>query len=204
MNTCLPLFWSIERDIAHVFVKLIEEWRKNLDGNYIVGGVLMDLPKAFDCIPHDLLIAKLDSYGLDRNLLKYINSYLDNRKQCVRISNINSSFNDIISGVPQGSIVGPVLFVAFFNDFFFFMQYATVHNFADGNTLSGFAKTVDKLKKILKSESECAIKWFTRNGMFVNPDKFKPFVIDKKEKTTQTRRYKLATKIFKLCHQLSY
>ena len=64
----------------HVLAILIEEWRKNLDDDYIVGGVPMDLPKAFDCIPHDLLIAKLDSYALDRNLLKYRNSYLDNSK----------------------------------------------------------------------------------------------------------------------------
>ena len=89
----------------------------------------MGLSKAFDCIQHCLLIGKLDSYGLDRNLLKYINSYLDNRKQCVRINNINSTFNDIISGVLQGSVGGPILFNAFFNDFFFFMQHATVHTY---------------------------------------------------------------------------
>ena len=74
----------------HVLARLIEEWRKNLDDDYIVGGILTDLSKTFDCIPRDLLIAKLDSFGLDRNLLKYINSYLDNRKQCMRINNINS------------------------------------------------------------------------------------------------------------------
>ena len=165
----------------HVLVRLIEEWRKNLDDDCIVGGVFMDLSKAFDCIPYDLLFAKLDSYGLDRNLLKYINSYLDNRKQCVRINNINRiAFNDIISGAPQGSVVGPILFNAFFNDFFFFIKHATVHNFADDNTLSSFANTFDKLKEILESKSKCAIEWFTRNGMFVNPDKFKAFVIDEK------------------------
>ena len=58
----------------------------------------MDLPKALDCIPYDLLFAKLDSYGLDRNLLKCVNSYLDNRKERGCIGNINSDFNDIISG----------------------------------------------------------------------------------------------------------
>ena len=79
-----------------------------------------NLSKTFDCNPHDLLITKLDSYGLDRNLLKYINSYLGKRKQCVRINDINSDFNDIFSGVPQGSVVGQILFNAFFNDFFFF------------------------------------------------------------------------------------
>ena len=94
----------------------------------------MDLSKPFDCIPHDLLIAKLDSYCLDRNLLKYINSYLDIRKQCACVNNINRAFNDIISGNPQGSEVGPVLFNAFLNDCFFFIKHATVHNFAGDNT----------------------------------------------------------------------
>ena len=99
---------------------------------------------------------------------------------CVCVNNINSAFNDIISENPQGSEVGPVSFNAFFNDFFFFIKHATVHNFADDNTLSSFAKTFEKLKKILESESECAIDWFTTNGIFVNPDEFKAFIIDKK------------------------
>ena len=101
------------------------------------------------------------------------------------INNINSAFNNIISGIQQGSVVGPILFNAFFNYFFFFMQHATVHNFADSNTLSSFAKTFDKLKEILESESQCTTEWFTRNGMFVNPDKFKAFVIDKKNYTNE-------------------
>ena len=165
----------------------------------------MDLPKAFDCIPDDLLIAKLDSYSLGRNLLNYINSYLDNRKQCVRINSINSDFYYIISGVPQGSVVGPILFNAFFNDFFFFMQHAIVHNFAEDNTLSSFTKTFNKQKEILQYQSECAIEWFTKNVMFVNPDKFKAFVIDKKKRKNCTNeKIQIATKIFKLYHQLNY
>ena len=118
----------------------------------LLGGVLMDLSKVFDCIPHNLLIVKLDSYGLERNLLKYVNLYLDNRKQCVRIDNINSFFSDIISGVSQSSVVGPILFNKFFNYFFFFMQHATVHNFAGDKALSSFAKIFTKLKEILESE----------------------------------------------------
>ena len=105
----------------YVLVRLIEELRKNVDGEYIVRGVLMDLSKAFDRIPHDLLIARLDSYGLYRKLRKYINSYLDKRKQYVRINNINNDFNDF-----NGSVVGPILFNASFSDFFFFMlQFIT-------------------------------------------------------------------------------
>ena len=89
---------------------MIEEWRVKLNNDYIVRAILMDLSKAFDCIPHDLLIAKLHVYGFDENALVLIHSYLKRRKQAVRISNTYSSFQTILSGVPQGSILGPVLF----------------------------------------------------------------------------------------------
>ena len=71
----------------HVIIRLIDEWRKALDNNFVVGAVLSGLSKAFDCIPHDLLIAKLTVYGLSEEDLIYILSYLSNRKQCVRINN---------------------------------------------------------------------------------------------------------------------
>lgn len=67
----------------HVLLNLIEEWRKKLDDNYIVGAVLTDLSKAFDCINHDLIIAKFTAYGFQKSALCYIFSYLTNRKQCV-------------------------------------------------------------------------------------------------------------------------
>ena len=70
----------------------------------------MDLSKAFDCIPHDLIIAKLAAYGFKRETLRLIYSYLKGRKQCVKINNTYSDYNEIISGVPQGSILGPVFF----------------------------------------------------------------------------------------------
>ena len=123
----------------------------------------MDLSKAFDCIPHDLLIAKLSAYGLNGNALKYIYTYLNNRKQCVRVSNVCSDFKDIISGVLQGSVVGPKLFNTFLNDFFFCIRKASVHNFADDNALSSFAKSVTLLVEILMAESQNAIKWFSEN-----------------------------------------
>ena len=106
----------------HVLLRLLEEWRKCLDNNYVVGGVLMDLSKAFDCVPHNLLIAKLEVYGINENLLAYLHSYLSNRKQCVRINNVTSNFETFISGVVQGSIVGSNLFNWFFNDFFYFIE----------------------------------------------------------------------------------
>ena len=84
----------------HVLIRLIEEWRKNLDNNYFIRGVLMDLSKASNCIPHDLVIAKLAANGFDKNMICYIYLYLKNRKQCVSVNNIKSTFEEITSGVP--------------------------------------------------------------------------------------------------------
>ena len=100
----------------HVLLRLIENWKAALDSNLFTGAVLMDLSKAFDCIPHDLLIAKLHACGLSFETLTFLNSYLRDRKQCVNINNICSDFLKILSGVPQGSILGPILFNTFLND----------------------------------------------------------------------------------------
>ena len=82
----------------HVLIRMVEEWKENLDNNFIVGAVLTDLSKAFDCIPHDLLIAKLSAYGLNSDSLCYIYSHLKDHKQCVQINNKQSGFYTIISG----------------------------------------------------------------------------------------------------------
>ena len=97
----------------HVLIRLSEDWRNKLDNNNVVVAVLTDLSKAFDCIPHDLSMAKLNAYGFNRDTVAYIYSYLKNRKQCVRINGTRSYLGDIISGVPQGSILGPILYNLF-------------------------------------------------------------------------------------------
>ena len=85
----------------HVLIRLIEDWRSKLDNNYLVGAIILDLSKVFDCIPHDLLIAKLHAYGFDEDALVLIYSSLKRRKQCVRINNTYSSFKRLYLVYPR-------------------------------------------------------------------------------------------------------
>ena len=141
----------------------------------------MDLSKTFDCLPHDLVTAKLAAYGFGKNMICYISSYLKSRKKCVSVNNIKSTFEEIILGISQGSIVGPILFNIILNDFFYFMLVASAHNFADDNTLSSFAKTTENLISILKSESEIATNWFKDYRIIVNSSKFQVIIFDKRK-----------------------
>ena len=105
--------------MQHVITHLVEEWREHLDENCFVGPVLTDLPKAFDWIPHDPLIGKFVAYGFSDTALRYVYSYQSNRKQCVRINNAYRNYQKIVSGVPQGSILGSIFFNLSINDSFF-------------------------------------------------------------------------------------
>ena len=92
----------------HALISLIEHWRTALDKKGYAGAVLMDLSKAFDCINHELLLAKLHAYGFSIKALKTIKAYLSNRKQRVKVNTSFSSWFDLLTGVPQGLVLGPL------------------------------------------------------------------------------------------------
>ena len=127
----------------HVLMRLIENWKRALDENFQIGTVLIDLSKAFDCIPHDLLIAKLYAYGLNEETITFFYSYLKRRGQRVRIDDILSSFQVLIYGVHQGSILDMILFNIFVNDLLEVLKNSDVFNFADDNTISVVSKNRD-------------------------------------------------------------
>ena len=111
----------------------------------------------------------------------FLNSYWKDWKQNVWINNIFSPFENILSGVPQGFILGPILFNIFLDGLFLCIKKSYLNNFADDNTITVTCKTLTGLLKTLEQESESAISWFKQNQMIVNADKFQAIILNKKE-----------------------
>ena len=133
---------------------------------------MTDLSEAFDCLPRDLLIAKLQAYGLDMASLKLLHSYLTKRRQRVKINNTYSSWSEILFGVPQGSILGPLLFNIFLCDLFLFVPDISIANYADDNTPHATDKYLETVLKDFEQGSDTLLKWFTANLLKANPEKY--------------------------------
>ena len=157
----------------YALINLLQKWQKCLDASDgIVGTLLMDLSKAYDCVNHDLIIAKLEAYGVGENSLRLIQNYLSQRQQRVKVGSSFSEWLEIILGIPQGSILGPILFNVFINDLLLFIKETDICNFADDTTLYACGKELDTISFKLEIETNTAIQWLKDNEMVQNPSKF--------------------------------
>ena len=155
----------------HCLLVLIEKCRKVLDKRGYAGVLLTDLSKAFYCINHELLLAKLHAYGFSLKSLTFIQSYLSNRIQRVRINSSFSCYSNVESGVPQGSISGPLFFHIFICDFFFDDIDIDLANYADDTTLYAYDLENVKVIKLLEKNIDKLLDWFSDNFLKSNPDK---------------------------------
>ena len=158
-------------------LNMIEHFKKSLDNGEYVACLSMDLSKAFDCLPHCLTICKLYSYGVSREACTLIASYLRGRKQRIKLGNSRSEWAELLKGVPQGSILGPLIFNIFLNDIFYFVSNSDLYNYADDNCISVSHKDISVLSAQLENEAQVMAKWFADNSMKANADKFQGIIL---------------------------
>ena len=152
-------------------LRLVEACKKTMDNGGVAGAVLTDLSKAFDCLNHELLIAKLNAYGFSRSALLFIRSYLTDRKQRVKVNGSFSTWTETVRGVPQGSVLGPLLFNIYLNDLFMFLEETEICNYADDTTIYACGPNIENVIMHLENDALKITEWFPNNFMKLNEDK---------------------------------
>ena len=156
---------------THALIDLTEDIRQAIDNNKYSCGVFIDLQKAFDTVDHDILLKKLDHYGIRGVANDWFRSYLENRKQYVHISGSDSKLKNVDYGVPQGSVLGPLLFLIYINDLHQAIKYSKTRHFADDTNLLINNNSLKQLKKHLNMDLKQLCNWLKANKISLNCSK---------------------------------
>ena len=147
----------------HSLIAMFEKWKKNLDKGGECGALFVDLSKAFGCLQHDLLLAKLNMYGFHYKSLKLISSFLSNRKYRTKTNSSFSEWKHLLVVVPQRPVLGPLLFDIYICDLFLFISESNVANYTNDTTLYACEKNLYDVQRKLESESLILFEWFYDN-----------------------------------------
>ena len=156
---------------------MINDCQKYIDNSEICGCLALDLSRAFDMINHDILLSKLCIYGINNEALKWFSSYLDNRTQRIKLDSHMSQREKINYGVPQGSILGPLLFVLYINDLPCIVKHCDIDMYADDTSLKSHGLSILDVSEKLQNDCRLIEIWLRNNLMVVNTSKSKSMAI---------------------------
>ena len=166
----------------HALISVTEKIKSLLDNGKFVAGVFIDLEKAFDTVNHKYLCEKLKNYGLRGNINLLIKSYLTDRKQFVSINGFDSEIKYVKCGVPQGSSLGPLLFLIYINDFRYSLVKSDCGHFADDTFIMYSSNKLKTIETVLNHELKLASNWLKINKLSLNKDKTKLIIFHSKRK----------------------
>ena len=152
-------------------IKLIDQWMAGIDKGDTIGSMFVDFMKAFDIVDHKMLTQKLAAYKLSNASLRWFISYRESRQQTIKYDKGMATYSNIQSGVPQGSILGPTLFLLFVNDLPLFLKHCFCDLFADDATVHTSSTDIDTINEEMSADLLQIIYWSKRNKLPINFDK---------------------------------
>ena len=175
-------------------INVTEKWLKEIDNGNIVGIVMIDLKKAFDTIDHSILLEKLEMHGFDHSTLKWFKNYFEDRRQFTSVNGYISDERTLTCGVPQGSLLGPLLFTLFVNDMPNYVKSCEVSLYADDTCLFTSSNDPRQVEKKLNEDISNLSLWLKQNKLLVNPKKCEAMFIGTRQ------RLKNKNDAIKHCH----
>ena len=181
LSSCQSGFRSLHSTLT-ALLEATNSWSVNIDNGFLNGVVFIDLKKAFDTIDHEIILRKLSYFGADQATAKWFQSYLSNRTQRCNVNSNLSTASTVTCGVPQGSILGPLLFLMYINDLPNCLRVAAPRMFADDTSITLSAKTVADLKLAVTSELNNLTCWLRANKLSLNVAKTELMIIGSRQR----------------------
>lgn len=166
-------------------INITEDWYNSIDKGEYVGVVMLDLQKAFDTVNHEILMNKLSKYNISQECIQWFGSYLSNRNHVTSINGVTSDSLPSICGIPQGSILGPLLFILYINDLPDCVNDVNISMYADDTALYTSSKCIHTLVDNLNKDLSKVKKWLTKNKLSLNVDKSEIMIIASRQKIVQ-------------------